>query len=96
MGCSSGQLQLNGDFESSGMAAAYMTAGCPALVANLWDVTDKDIDRLTEKMISAMVKSPKDTLLGALTSSRGACVFRSLTGCAPVYYGVPIGRSTGP
>lgn len=52
MGCSSGQLQANGEFAPSGMAAAYMNAGCPALVGNLWDVTDKDIDRFTERLVS--------------------------------------------
>ena len=52
MGCSSGQLQANGEFAPSGMAAAYMSAGCPALVGNLWDVTDKDIDRFTERLVS--------------------------------------------
>jgi separase len=45
MGCSSGKLTEAGDFESFGTPWNYMHAGCPALVATLWDVTDKDIDR---------------------------------------------------
>eukprot|EP00794_Sanderia_malayensis_P003809 gene3809-4336_t len=45
MGCSSGSLQVKGDLEARGMALNYIMAGCPAIVANLWDVTDKDIDR---------------------------------------------------
>ena len=28
-----------------GMPLSYLLAGCPALVANLWDVTDRDIDK---------------------------------------------------
>ncbi|KAK0129619.1 hypothetical protein ONS96_000183 [Cadophora gregata f. sp. sojae] len=45
MGCSSGALVERGEFEPYGTPVNYMHAGCPALVATLWDVTDKDIDR---------------------------------------------------
>jgi len=45
MGCSSGTVTEAGDFEPYGTPINYMHAGCPALVATLWDVTDKDIDR---------------------------------------------------
>jgi separase len=45
MGCSSGALTEAGEFEPYGPPINYLHAGCPALVATLWDVTDKDIDR---------------------------------------------------
>jgi separase len=45
MGCSSGALTETGEFEPYGPPINYMHAGAPALVATLWDVTDKDIDR---------------------------------------------------
>ncbi|OJD25882.1 hypothetical protein ACJ73_02744 [Blastomyces percursus] len=45
MGCSSGSLTEAGEFEPYGTPINYMHAGTPALVATLWDVTDKDIDR---------------------------------------------------
>ncbi|KAG0646754.1 Separase [Hyphodiscus hymeniophilus] len=45
MGCSSGALKETGEFEPFGPPINYMHAGSPALVATLWDVTDKDIDR---------------------------------------------------
>ena len=45
MGCSSGALTAAGEFEPYGPTINYLHAGCPALVATLWDVTDKDIDR---------------------------------------------------
>ncbi|KAI9839125.1 MAG: hypothetical protein M1819_003118 [Sarea resinae] len=45
MGCSSGSLTEAGEFEPYGTPMSYAHAGCPALVATLWDVTDKDIDR---------------------------------------------------
>ena len=93
MGCSSGQLHLNGEFEPTGMAAAYASAGCPALVANLWDVTDKDIDRFTEKLVALFVTGGQTPLLEALLQSRDACKFRALTALAPVCYGVPVAVS---
>lgn len=45
MGCSSGCLTETGELEPYGTPMNYMQAGSPALVATLWDVTDKDIDR---------------------------------------------------
>lgn len=48
MGCSSGALVETGEFEPYGAPINYMHAGCPALVATLWDVTDKDIDRFAK------------------------------------------------
>ncbi len=47
MGCSSGALTEAGEFEPYGTPINYMHAGCPALLATLWDVTDKDIDRFS-------------------------------------------------
>ncbi|KAH9868692.1 hypothetical protein J1614_007764 [Plenodomus biglobosus] len=44
-GCSSVHLTENGIYEPSGMLASYLTAGAPAVVGMLWDVTDKDCDR---------------------------------------------------
>lgn len=47
MGCSSGVLTEAGEFEPYGTPINYIQGGCPALVANLWDVTDKDIDKFS-------------------------------------------------
>ncbi|KKY16482.1 putative bimb_emeni cell division-associated protein bimb [Diplodia seriata] len=44
-GCSSAHVTDNGAFEPSGMLCAYLTAGVPAVLGMLWDVTDKDCDR---------------------------------------------------
>lgn len=49
MGCSSAVVVENGVFEPDGMALAYITAGSPAVVGTLWDVTDKDCDRASVK-----------------------------------------------
>ena len=51
MGCSSGALTQAGEFEAYGTPMNYMHAGCPALVATLWDVTDKDIDRFSDQLL---------------------------------------------
>ena len=51
MGCSSGALRTHGALAPSGMALSYLHARCPALVANLWDVTDGEIDRFCEALI---------------------------------------------
>lgn len=48
MGCSSGTMTEAGTYESYGTPLNYMQAGCPALLATLWDVTDKDIDRFSQ------------------------------------------------
>jgi separase len=45
-GCSSVHLTDNGIYEPSGMLASYLTAGAPAVLGMLWDVTDKDCDRV--------------------------------------------------
>ncbi|KAI9823939.1 MAG: hypothetical protein M1832_002257 [Thelocarpon impressellum] len=51
MGCSSGALAEAGDFEPHGVPVNYAHAGCPALVATLWDVTDRDIDRFSHELL---------------------------------------------
>ena len=51
MGCSSGALTEAGKLEPYGPPIDYMHAGCPALLANLWDVTDKDIDRFAQSVL---------------------------------------------
>lgn len=53
MGCSSGALQrYPGLTESSGTIVDYLLSGSPAVVGNLWDVSDRDIDRLTAALLS--------------------------------------------
>lgn len=51
MGCSSGALTEAGEFELYGTPKNYMQAGCPAVLANLWDVTDGDIDRFSYQVL---------------------------------------------
>ncbi|CAM9528895.1 unnamed protein product, partial [Discosporangium mesarthrocarpum] len=55
MGCSSGRLKGHGEFEPSGMVSGYLVGGSPAVVANLWDVTDRDIDRFSVALLWGFV-----------------------------------------
>jgi separase len=74
----------------------------PTLVANLWDVTDKDIDKLCQAVLNKMslngpdienqsVKGAKQltSLVSAVAQSRDCCKLKYLTGAAPVVYGIP-------
>ncbi|CAJ0651864.1 422_t:CDS:10, partial [Entrophospora sp. SA101] len=105
MGCSSGTLKLEGEFDPFGSSLNYLIAGCPALVANLWDVTDKDIDRFSKALFHEWNLKPNhelDNVIGndtkkidvslvkAVSVARKECRLKFLIGAAPVIYGVPV------
>ncbi|XP_022978634.1 separase isoform X2 [Cucurbita maxima] len=56
MGCSSGSLTLNGYYVPQGIPLSYLKAGSPVIVANLWEVTDKDIDRFGKAILEAWLR----------------------------------------
>lgn len=97
-GCSSGMLQNQGDFDPTGTPYSYMLAGCPSLLANLWDVTDKDIDKLAIDLLKriGLHPDPQSTsgssinLTGALALARSSCQLKYLNGAAPIVYGIPV------
>ncbi|KAG9048841.1 hypothetical protein FS837_011847, partial [Tulasnella sp. UAMH 9824] len=103
-GCSSGALREMGDFERIGTPNHYMLAGCPTLVANLWDVTDREIDRVATAVLSKLRidgehLNPKGkntsgdasavSVVQAVAEARESCKLKYLTGAAPVVYGIP-------
>ncbi|KAH7913084.1 peptidase family C50-domain-containing protein [Hygrophoropsis aurantiaca] len=100
-GCSSGALKNMGDFDRVGTPYNYMLAGCPALVANLWDVTDRDIDKFSQAVFDELkltVDGVRNfgvddgagtSLVAAVARSRQSCKLKYLTGAAPVVYGIP-------
>lgn len=97
LGCRSGVLTEAGDYEPWGTPLAYMIAGCPMLVANLWDVTDRDIDIFSESMLekwgvlsSANACLKSTAISNAVTESRERCNLKYLNGAAPVVYGIPL------
>ena len=61
MGCSSGSLSLNGRYTPKGAPLYYLHAGSPLIVANLWEVTDKDIDRFGKAILDACIRTRSTT-----------------------------------
>ena len=92
MGCSSGSLTAGvGEIEPYGIAYAYLVAGAPAVVANLWDVTDGEIDRFTAQLLKTWLAEANSMPLSeCLNESRGHVKLRYLIGACPVHYGLPI------
>lgn len=98
-GCSSGVLREMGEFERSGTPNNYMLAGCPALVGNLWDATDKELDGISENVMKLFglitdqaneVPRKGMSLAKAVAQSRDVCKLPYLTGAACVVYGIPV------
>ncbi|KDQ52064.1 hypothetical protein JAAARDRAFT_40451 [Jaapia argillacea MUCL 33604] len=103
-GCSSGALREMGEFDRVGTPYNYMLAGCPTLVANLWDVTDRDIDKFSQEVFDRLRLTVRDvkqratqegsekdemSIVTAVAESRECCKLKYLTGAAPVVYGIP-------
>ena len=94
MGCSSGALVSQEDIGLDGIVFSYLLAGTPSVVANLWDVTDKDIDRFSSALVGAWFKHADlpvySTLSSSVSLARTQCQLQFLTGAAPVVYGLPV------
>lgn len=113
VGCSSGRIVNNGIFPSESTVQYYLQGSryvwkmhpisqlcfSPLVLANLWDVTDKDIDQYIQQvMIEASLlkvdENDKNTpielenIAHAAQSSRNQCYLKSLNGKSPVVYGL--------
>ncbi|OMH80810.1 Separin [Zancudomyces culisetae] len=83
-------------FKKNGTVSTYLAAKCKAVVGNLWDVGDKDIDRFTIELFKLCgishpsLSTNTASLVGSVQSSRIACNLKYLTGCSPVVYGLPL------
>ena len=70
----------------------------PCIVGNLWDVTDRDIDRLTEEFLDSWTNDHEQnqaeksysSICLHLNKARKACKMTHLNGSAPVIYGLPV------
>uniref|UniRef100_A0A8C3RJ80 separase n=1 Tax=Cyanoderma ruficeps TaxID=181631 RepID=A0A8C3RJ80_9PASS len=90
-GCSSAALSPRGNLEPTGTVLKYILAGCPLVLGNLWDVTDRDLDRLTLALLRGWLGGgPGTPLLAQLAQARQAPRLKSLIGAAPVAYGLPV------
>ena len=74
-------------------------------MANLWDVTDRDIDRFSQAVLTAWISGAGSSrgecssgggsstagtdVCAAVAASRTACKLPHLVGAAPVCYGIP-------
>ena len=103
MGCSSGRLESVNrkgsktvekvpiHFEPEGIALSYILAGAPCVVGNLWDVTDRDIDRFATAFLEQFFEEGTNrSIAQCVAHARSACKLRYLVGCAPVCYGIPV------
>jgi separase len=91
-GCSSAKLIRRGIYDPSGPALNYLLAGAKAVVGNLWDVTDKDLDKFSVQcMTVCMDPEAKDhpDLAVSVQQARDVCKLKHIVGCAPVIYGYP-------
>ncbi|KAL8783021.1 MAG: hypothetical protein Q9213_004918 [Squamulea squamosa] len=95
MGCSSGKLTEAGEFEPYGTPMTYMQAGCPAMLATLWNVTDKDVDRFSESvlrkwgLLSSQAAS-ESSPIKKTTRSRGKSKARHSPPPSPAYGNVSL------
>ncbi|CAR23282.1 separase [Lachancea thermotolerans CBS 6340] len=94
LGCSSAFMENRGKLEPTGVSYSYLLGGCPMVVGNLWDVTDKDIDKFSRTMFEelGLIGGSKihKTVSEALALARGSCQLKYLNGAAPVMYGIPL------
>ena len=67
----------------------------PSVLACLWDVTDKDIDRFTQSILKNWLTADKDHVMLSdhILAARKCCKLPYLVGCASVLYGLPIAVS---
>lgn len=98
-GCSSGRLESEGVFGPDGAVLSYLRAGSTAVLAMLWDVTDRDIDQLSLAVLQTWLlgetsdtraSSRRAPLAGVLRDARRVCKLKFLNGHAAVCYGLPL------
>lgn len=69
------------------------------LAGNLWDVTDKDLDKLSMACLDNSIQhatslpltaTPSSTVVEALCAARQVCKMKHIVGSAAVVYGLPV------
>ncbi|KAL6930247.1 hypothetical protein ACO0R3_003350 [Hanseniaspora guilliermondii] len=96
LGCSSVRIHNTKSFYGYGSIMSFFLGGCPMVLGNLWDVTDKDIDLFTLSLFEKLnIVNKKENAENkrvdiACRESRNVCKLRYLNGAAPVVYGLPL------
>jgi separase len=93
-GCSSGKLRCRGYHDPTGPILRHLQAGAYFAVGNLWDVTDKDLDKLCTSCMSTAFNTDHNnsellTIPEALASAREICKMKFAVGAAAVIFGLP-------
>ncbi|KAF1740662.1 hypothetical protein MXB_1327 [Myxobolus squamalis] len=92
MGCHSAKFYKYDFADPMGNVFYYLLSGCPSVVANLWGVTDKDIDMFLDHFLYDILVNQLP-LSTSLAQNRSKCNLRYLNGAAPVIYGIPVSFS---
>lgn len=90
-GCSSAKLRDRGFHEPIGALTSLFEKNSPLVVGNLWDVTDKDLDRFSIQMLENYYGANKNPPLDKIMAeSRRVCKLGYAVGAAPVIFGIPL------
>lgn len=97
LGCSSAAMKASGGLEPSGVIYSHLLGGSNMVLGNLWDVTDKDIDKFTLCLLENIglvtdittEQRENEGMCEAIITAREVCNLKYLNGAAPVIYGLP-------
>ncbi|KAK2961470.1 putative Peptidase C50, separase [Blattamonas nauphoetae] len=93
MGCSSGRRAFDGEYDAWGYVDVCEQSNAPAILGNLWDVTDRDENQLVVELLERWLgndQGKRKSLQQCLTHARQKCTAKYLIGAAAVTYGLPI------
>ena len=99
-GCSSGSLKKNGVYPPWGTAINYLLAGSSQVAGALWDVTDKDLDKLSistmrnlrgfeEEEVVVDEEGAALSISESIINGRMECKMKYAVGAACIIYGLP-------
>ena len=99
-GCSSGSLKKSGIYQPWGTAINYLLAGSTQVAGALWDVTDKDLDKLSISTMQSLRGFENEeeeigntssalSIADSIVNGRMECKMKYAVGAACIIYGLP-------